>query len=304
MGKISIYPHKQSIDLSMKEVLTTRLKRSTNGISELTFVNLYLFRSKYDYHVSETEDGKLIILSEIEKTVLFPEGLPLPAILRTILSDYPIIRTLSEAMLSQGRTEIETLGGIIVGDRDHYDYVYRCKDLAELKGRHYHKKRNLVNNFLRNFHAEHFLLDASRKKDAYAILERWRSQMGDETDYAQSYEALARMEELDIRGHIVYANGGPVAFALGEFIEEQFVVHYEKACIDYVGSYQYLNMSLAAVLCGCCAFINLEQDMGFPGLRQSKLTYRPAFFIRKYRILFSHYADRQMIGRSADDSMK
>lgn len=38
-------------------------------------------------------------------------------------------------------------GVMLVPDRDHFEYVYRTSDLAELPGKHYIKIRNQIKKF-------------------------------------------------------------------------------------------------------------------------------------------------------------
>jgi hypothetical protein len=61
-----------------------------------------------------------------------------------------------------------------------------------------------------------------------------------------------------------------------------FTIHFEKAIDAYKGIYQFINQSFAAALPGYYTHINREQDLGDPGLRQAKMTYRPCGFVEKY----------------------
>jgi hypothetical protein len=61
-----------------------------------------------------------------------------------------------------------------------------------------------------------------------------------------------------------------------------FAVHFEKALEEYKGVYQYINQRFALSLPEDLVYINREQDLGDPGLRQAKMTYRPCSFVKKY----------------------
>jgi hypothetical protein len=61
-----------------------------------------------------------------------------------------------------------------------------------------------------------------------------------------------------------------------------FAIHFEKAIDTYKGVFQYINQNFAASLPESFTYINREQDLGDEGLRQAKLTYRPAGFVRKH----------------------
>jgi hypothetical protein len=64
-----------------------------------------------------------------------------------------------------------------------------------------------------------------------------------------------------------------------------FVIHFEKAVLkkEYTGIYQYVNQAFSAVLPKRYELVNREQDLGEPGLRQAKESYRPVGFVKKYR---------------------
>jgi hypothetical protein len=117
------------------------------------------------------------------------------------------------------------------------------------------------------------------------VLEAWRSSSRDPADYAPAREALVHADDFGLRGAVYYVDGQPAGYTLGEVAkaDTMFVVHYEKTIPDMKGLYQLINMDFVRGLPATCVLINREQDLGDPGLRQSKLTYRPCDFVKKYR---------------------
>jgi hypothetical protein len=172
-------------------------------------------------------------------------------------------------------------------DRENFDYVYRRESLAGLSGRQLHRKKNLVNLFLRNNTCVARPLREEYVGDALQILEQWRQQQEILGDYTAAREALENMEYLQLCGGIFYVDDEPAAYTLGEELARgtMFVVHFEKAVLkeDYKGIYQYVNQAFAAILPDKYELINREQDLGDPGLRQAKESYKPAGFVAKYR---------------------
>lgn len=123
--------------------------------------------------------------------------------------------------------------------------------------------------------------------DALQVLERWRQQQETPGDYAAAREALENMEYLQLCGGIFYVNEKPVAYTLGEELAQgrMFVIHFEKAILEeqHKGVYQYVTQAFAAVLPEKYEQINREQDLGDPGLRQAKESYKPSGFVAKFR---------------------
>jgi hypothetical protein len=146
-----------------------------------------------------------------------------------------------------------------------------------------HKKKNLVNKFTRTYHYEALPLTEERVPDALQVLDQWREERG-EADYEPAREALELGEQLVLCGGVYYVEGVPAGYCLGEEIAGNvFLIHFEKALGGYKGLYQFINMSFASILPEKYEHINREQDLGNQGLRQAKMSYRPAGFVRKFR---------------------
>ena len=122
-------------------------------------------------------------------------------------------------------------------------------------------------------------------EQGHSILEAWRSNARDQADYEPAREALLRANEFGLHGRLYYVDGQAAGYALGEEARAgtMFVVHYEKTVPDMKGLYQLINMDFVRSLPQTVIWVNREQDLGDPGLRQAKITYRPCDFVKKYR---------------------
>lgn len=278
------YPESTELSLALHPLLHPLLRQLEQGISEFTFANLYLFRQSHQYTLCRLADGTLTILGRDNDASFFmlPLGLPPQPLLDQLFRDRSMLKAASE-----NQAEIlQKLGYDVREDRDNFDYLYRRQDLAQLGGRNYHKKRNLVKAFVSsNLYTALPLLDTHRD-DALAILEQWQRENGQAGDTEAAREALEKMEELQLCGGIYHVASRPVAFVLGEELArgECFAIHFEKAVSGYKGLYQFINQSFAAILPEVYETINREQDMGDAGLRQAKLSYQPTGFIKKFKV--------------------
>jgi hypothetical protein len=286
--KIPCYPDFTPLSIELQDELHPRLSLTADGVSEYTFAGLYLFRKQYGYRVSRGPDGAFIISGEEKgkKFFMTPCAAPEWKILQGLLETHDYWKGISDSVLIPKREGLEERGIVITEDRDNFDYLYLRGDLAELSGKKYHKKRNLVNAFLTAYpdHAEK-PLTPEQVPGALAVLDRWREDKEAEGDYPAAREALELFGTLALRGAVYYVQGRPVGWCLGESLARgrSFAIHFEKGIDEYKGIYQFINQSFAASLPAYFTHINREQDLGDEGLRQAKMTYRPAGFVRKYQ---------------------
>ena len=178
------------------------------------------------------------------------------------------------------------------GDRDGFDYVYNSADLAELKGKKYHSKRNHLNRFYENDWSFE-PITAANIPDCVSVLDQWLAANSTEPDADKQTEASVVRESLDnfaalgYTGGMLRVSGEPQAFTFGEkSSEDTFVVHAEKALLNYQGAYTAVNCEFAKTIAGQYRYINREEDAGSPGLRKAKLSYHPAFMEEKYFVTF------------------
>jgi len=283
------YPEFAPVDLSMRSSLHPRLSMLKDGISEFTFSGLYLFRKTYNYKVSWLPNETIVISGEKDgkKFFMLPCGLPEDMdLLADLFKSHDYLKNLSESDTAAGRIALEQHGYRVEEDRDNFDYLYLREHLATLPGKQYHKKRNLVNAFLNNYQYMEKPMHKADVKDALYILEEWKKAKGNTGDYETAKEALERIHDLNLRGYLYYVEEQPAAYTLGEPLARgrSFAVHFEKALDQYKGIYQFVNQAFAAALPKYIIYINREQDLGDPGLRQAKMTYRPCGFVKKYRV--------------------
>lgn len=262
-------------------------KALAEGISEFTFANIYLFRERHNYGISQLPGGQFVIAGRdgSEPFFMLPFGLPGEGILSDLFKRYRQAKALSEAQAEK----LAGMGYHILQDRDNFDYLYSREDLVHLTGRKFHKKKNLLNLFIKNNECQARPLLEEYRDDALEILEGWKRQHEETGDFVAAKEALEKMWPLQLCGGIFYIAGRPAAYCLGEELAlgTSFVIHFEKAVLteELKGLYQFINQAFASVLPEKYKTVNREQDLGDPGLRQAKESYHPIGFVTKYRAL-------------------
>jgi hypothetical protein len=280
------YPTFTPLTLEAKDEMQPQLSRLPDGVSEYTFANLFLFRKQYQYHVSLAEGRTLVISGEKhgEKFFMTPQAAPGRDILEELFKTHDYWKGIPDSVLVPNRERLEEWGIAVEEDRDNFDYLYLRSDLAELAGKKYHKKRNLVNQFINYYAHEMRPLTPELIPQALWVLDHWREDKGVDGDYLAARESLELFPVLGLRGAIYYINDEPAGWCLGESLAagRMFAIHFEKAIDEYKGVFQYINQSFAASLPESFTHINREQDLGDEGLRQAKLTYRPSGFVIKH----------------------
>ncbi len=180
-------------------------------------------------------------------------------------------------------------------DRGHWEYLYAQKDLAELPGNRFHKKKNHVNAFLKTYGTPDYRpFDGDCLEDVLMLQDEWCQwhECAESNSLQAENEAINRVlahwtHLPSLTGSALYAENRIVAFSVGEMLDAQNLgVHYEKGRNSIRGVYQTINMLFAAQAGKDCLWINRAQDLNEEGLRQAKMTYLPVDFLKKYIVTF------------------
>jgi hypothetical protein len=184
----------------------------------------------------------------------------------------------------------------IEADRANFDYVYNTQDLIELKGRDYHAKKNHLNYFLNNYKYEYTSLTSDMAEEAMDFIRRFNERKNPADEHEKT---LLLMEEramgdvfrnLERVGYLTGAiriDGNIEALSVGGRLGRKTVtVHAEKANTAFRGLYQAINNEFCKHVAKDVKRINREEDMGIPGLRKAKLSYKPALLVEKYTATF------------------
>ncbi|GAB6097475.1 hypothetical protein JCM14469_37290 [Desulfatiferula olefinivorans] len=182
-------------------------------------------------------------------------------------------------------------------DPDLSDYIYTARDLADLKGNRYAKKRNLIHQFLKSHVDEkRVTLHAMTEGDipgCLAFLDHWsRDRDIDPTadtwaamEWKASENAVRTIGRLGYTGLVLKIDGEIRAFGIGSRLTAQLGgFHFEKADPQIKGLYQYFDQQCARRLFDGLPLINKECDMGETGLRQSKRSYHPVEMVTAWEM--------------------
>lgn len=280
---------RQPLNLEHQELLEQKFQLLQSNFSEYTFANLYLFRDVHQYELIKSAKDLYIKGKTREGLTFFMLTTPIEKvdfeeITHLLKTENAFLFPIREKWLHRFDTKIFR-NSFLESDSD---YLYTVTKLSTYAGRHLSGRRNLVNQFNDLFpvHRDEYL-DSTKKEDALAVLQEWHAHAKEEpfTDYSSCLEAIHLFERLHLTGHITYVDNKPVAFLIGEPLNEKaYVIHFAKALIQYKGIYQYLYQSFAKALGNQFHCINLEQDLGSAELKHAKRSYQPDKYAIKYRV--------------------
>ena len=179
---------------------------------------------------------------------------------------------------SQLSTKIEPV-------RDQYDYIYRRTDLATLHGKHLDAKRNHIHRF-RAEHPdfEYRPLTTESFDECRRLTEIWQEEKGGSDTINAEKQVMetifSNWEALGMIGGSIIVDGRMVAFTYGAAVTtDTFDVCVEKADRHVEGAFAIINQQFAEHLPEQYIYLNREEDMGIPGLRQAKLSYHPEILL-------------------------
>ena len=178
------------------------------------------------------------------------------------------------------------------------DYVYRVEDLADLKGNRYAKKRNLINQFQREYVAADKVaietLTAANAEACLIFLEEWCRERDcdadDQVDLSCEKQAaintLVHYDAYDLKGILLRIDGKVSAFGISApLTPDMATLQYEKAFGGIKGLYQYFDNACARILFNGYTYLNKESDMGIPGLTKAKKSYHPCRMVHSLKLI-------------------
>ena len=282
-------------DITLKDKeLFKKLSNHSGVISQFSgFVNLFLWKDieKIKYFI---RNDKLIITGvtsdDNERYFMFPDTSVITKedilFLTENFKEKWSIAALSKADVEHFKKEC---GSLLEFShiRDMDNYVYLTENLINLSGKKYHSKKNHLNNFKKNYNYEYVKYNGDLRADLMKFLGKWyinKTEEGLLLGEANSIvNAIDNYEELGLKGGMITVDGKIVAFSMGEqMTEEMAVIHFEKADINYHGSYAVINNEFLKNEWSQVKYVNREEDMGIEGLRKSKLSYKPEIIFEVY----------------------
>ena len=278
------------------EPMREALREADFPSCEYAYANLRMWAEAFQTRCGVLRGQMYFHMSNIDE-LLFPCGSTLPSAadlnavsegMKAAHYSGKIAHVPQNAALLPGLEEFYTIQPM---DDGNDEYIYKTETLAGLHGSKLSKKRNLISQFerlyspyeIREITPDDF--DTIRK-----LSDEWRREHDGMLSIENEQKALAAAwggyAELGLHGLILTAGGNIEAFAIFSPINSNsWTVHFEKARSDCKGAAQVINQQTAKYLTGKCEYINREQDLDIPGLRQAKQSYMPDRMLKDFLLI-------------------
>ncbi|HOJ38896.1 MAG TPA: phosphatidylglycerol lysyltransferase domain-containing protein [bacterium] len=292
------FPHFKPVELADRDFIRGKFWSYQPEISELTFTSFFIWRTYYQFQWCLLDD---CFVAYCQRHGRFFATEPVgsgdrPEVVRKILKFLqaekgeasPTIERVDRTLAA----ELEKAGGFHLEPvRDYFDYLYRTEDLIKLPGRRYHRKRNHIRQFLKQYRYEYRPVDKESLPGCLDLAARWcrarrcEEDLGLLEEREAVLESLKHFEALQIQGGLILVNQRVEAFALGELLNrETAVIHIEKASPELPSLYAVINQQFAEKAWSKTTWINREEDLGEENLRKAKESYYPERLVEKFRV--------------------
>lgn len=264
--------------------------------SDFNFVSLFSWNTDNSARYFCVENGTVIQLPD------YITGEPVYSVLG--ISDVDVV--LHQVLEIAGTLHLvpeETVAHImdknafeISEDLDNFDYIYDAESIANLSGGKLKKKRNKVHKFIsdlgQNITVYNTLSPTPRDKELLlSLFDRWTEENESLLDLATPERSafmrlIENFQKLNVILTCVYLNNNLVGFSINELLDNGYAIcHFEKAMLVHENIYTFVaNQAALELIKHGVKYLNWEQDLGIPGLRNSKQSYQPLSYLKKYTI--------------------
>jgi hypothetical protein len=214
-------------------------------------------------------------------------------ILRARFGSTAVFELVPEALLNIWREQLDDAVEA-EENRASWEYLHLAHDLSELSGNKYVKKRNRINQFVKQNPYSYLPITEEllprivefQKKwcDSYRVFSESGSiEMESEGIIRSILGNWPRLPQM--LGGAIEVMGDIAAYTIAENVEnETLMIHFEKASLEFNAAYQVINHEFLLHEGEGFNTVNREEDMDDPGLRDAKMSYHPMDFIKKYTV--------------------
>lgn len=298
---IPIFPNFKKINIHDKNVIEALIDHS-KPYSTLNFTNLWTWDTRNTRMASVLNDNLVLLLTDYDTNEPYFVfcGTHKPAHtakeLLVFAKQHGISQSLrfipEETALALNKNDFH-----IVKDTDSSDYIFSTAKLSTSQGASLKSKRILSKRFFRENPSAIFevrsLDDQTLQSHIQAVVSKWeQNKQNNKKDYNLQHEEVALFRLLKIVNihniilSSVSINGAMIGFSIDEILPQKYAMaHFIKADTKYKGIYEFLNERTAGYFnTNEIEYWNWQQDLGIPGLKKVKSSYKPIHMLNKFNV--------------------
>lgn len=294
----------QKPDIGMRAAFEQLARQANTCSCQFAFPAVYCLQEKYGTELCLTEDAAFIrsLKRTAGRVEYFPPLVTGDGFARAVaaVERYAAEEGVPYAFfgLAQEQADMLSASSIryrIEEDRDWAEYLYDTQPLATLEGSELKQKRKEARH-CRNEYGEHLTVEPlhmGNLADALAFQREWMA-VHDAQEEDTSLEgedraiqiAMAHFDALGLSGVLLRLDGRTVGYSYGCPVgRETYDILVQKAAPDVKFLYRVVFQESVRRCAMAYRYVNAEEDIGIPGLRALKLSYRPAFLLNKFRAI-------------------
>ena len=289
------------------DTYTPYFKNQSYDLCIYTLPSLIVWTNSMARHFVQRREDMLLIYIDYPRwdfpphliMPISPERIVHPEELAEIClsTDFRTLTNVPESYVQKFGTEAITPFFQIELQPEYEDYVYKTEDLSFLRGNKYAKKRNLINQFEKEYVTRNRVriekMTNANAEESLDFLDAWceEKDCGENRDKVLACEreavikAITHIESIGINGILLRIDGEVNAFGMSSILHSEMgVLHFEKAFSRVKGLYQYFDRECARQLFVNSPLINKENDMDIPEIAYAKSSYFPVMRVKSFKL--------------------
>lgn len=296
------FPQTKKLELSDREEVEAYI-RQYGPYSDFNFVSMWCYDTDHKAELSKLNGNLVLKFQDYIDLEMFYTFLGTSQVQETVneLLDHAVSEGIKPYLQLVPHTSIKSLIDhpryVVKEDQNNFDYIIDANEFSQMAGSKYHKKRNMVSRFRREYGESASIRildihDAFVQHEIIRLFHVWE-QVFHKTSAESQHELVAIYKLFDgidaftVTTFGVEINGVLEAFLIADEIQDGYAIrHFEKPNVNFHGITEYLQHESARYFAERgCIYINYEQDLGLPGLREAKTLCHPAHFLKKYLVM-------------------
>lgn len=288
------FPEFKPLELSDRSTVKEQLKRINPNICELALANLYIWMDFDRAQLTTINENLCILINPFNESPYFlePIGRNKPVETINICLEYAkCLSRVSEDFISLIPHDAYKMAC----QRSQFDYVFQVSEFASFSGKKYDGKRNHIKKFIKHFpNYKYQELTPNMRDKALDLFEKW-FKVREESRYfprlahtAQRNaleKAFLYYKESELIGGAILSENDLLGFIIGSRLNlDTISAHFQYVDPSFQGVSQIVFNEACKNTFNSYKHINLEQDLGIPGLRKAKMSYHPYKIEKKYKI--------------------